>query len=243
MFGMLLVFGLRARTSFLTSLSLASYSEFGLILIAAGVDAGWLGNDWLVMAALTVAFSFALAALLNAYGHRLYERHRRWLDPLERQRPHPDDEPITLGSAEILVVGMGRLGTGAYDYLHLKGQLVAGADSDPGKLERHRHEGRRVVYADAEDASFWQRLNIERLKAVMLAVPEFNAKKIAGRELRNRGYAGLLTATHVYPEEEAPILAAGFNESYNYFTEAGVGFARDVVESLGSESGSTGVGL
>jgi predicted Kef-type K+ transport protein len=232
MFGLLLAFGLRARTSFLTSLSLATFSEFGLILIAAGVDAGWLGNDWLVMAALAVAVSFAGAAWLNSRGHGLYELCRHWLDPLERQRPHPDDEPITLGSAEIVVVGMGRLGTGAYDYLHGKGHLVVGMDSDPGKLERHRQEGRRVVYADAEDASFWERLNIERIRAVMLAVPEFNAKKIAGRELRRRGYGGLLTATHVYPEEEAPILEAGFNESYNYFTEAGVGFARDIVESL-----------
>ncbi len=235
LFGLLLAFGLRARTSFLTSLSLATYSEFGLILIAAGVDGGWLENDWLVMAALAVAASFACAALLNSLGHRLYEVSRRWIDPLERKRPHPDDEPITLGSAEILVVGMGRLGTGAYDYLHGKGQLVVGMDSDPGKLERHRQEGRRVVYADAEDVSFWQRLNIERIRAVMLAVPEFNAKKIAGRELRRRGYTGLLTATHVFPEELEPILEAGFNESYNYFTEAGVGFARDILESLGRE--------
>jgi predicted Kef-type K+ transport protein len=233
LFGLLLAFGLRARTSFLTGLSLATYSEFGLILIAAGVDGGWLGNDWLVMAALSVAASFVCAALLNSLGHRLYEVSRRWVDPLERKRPHPDDEPITLGSAEILVVGMGRLGTGAYDYLHGKGQLVAGMDSDPGKLERHRQEGRRVVYADAEDVNFWQRLNIDRIRAVMLAVPEFNAKKIAGRELRRRGYTGLLTATHVFPEELEPILEAGFNESYNYFTEAGVGFARDILESLG----------
>jgi predicted Kef-type K+ transport protein len=237
LFGLLLAFGLRARTSLLTSLSLATYSEFGLILIAAGVDAGWLGNDWLVMAALAVAASFACAALLNSLGHRLFEMGQPWLESLERKRPHPDDEPITLGSAEILVVGMGRLGTGAYDYLHGKGRLVAGMDSDPGKLERHRQEGRRVVYADAEDAGFWQRLNIDRIRAVMLAVPDFNAKRIAGRELRRRGYEGLLTATHVFPEEQAPILEAGFNESYNYFTEAGVGFARDILESLGTEEG------
>ena len=236
LFALLQLFGLRARTSFLTSLSLATYSEFGLIVIKAGVDAGILGNEWLVTAALTVAASFALAALLNARGHRIYEKNSAWLSLLERDRPHPDDEPISLGRAEILVVGMGRLGTGAYDYLQSAGELVAGADSDPGKLERHRREGRRVVYADAEDASFWQRLHIERLRAVMIAVPDLNSKKIAGRELRRRGFAGLLASTHVYPEEEAPILDAGFNASYNYFTEAGVGFARDIIESLGSET-------
>jgi hypothetical protein len=34
---------------------------------------------------------------------------------LERDKRHPDDEPISLGNAEILVVGMGRVGSGAYD--------------------------------------------------------------------------------------------------------------------------------
>ena len=173
--------------------------------------------------------------MLNAFGHRIYEKSRHWLDRLERDQPHPDDEPITLGSAEILIVGMGRLGTGAYDFLHEQGELVVGADSDPGKLERHRQLGRRVVYADSEDVHFWQRLNIDRLRAVMLATPDINAKRIAGRELRRRGFAGLLTATHMWPEEQQPILEAGFNASYNYFTEAGVGFARDLIESLGSE--------
>jgi predicted Kef-type K+ transport protein len=236
LFGLLLLFGLRARTSFLTSLSLATYSEFGLIVIDAAVDADVLGNEWLVAAALTVAVSFAVAAWVNAHAHGIFERMSPWLDRLERDRPHPDDEPITLGSAEILVAGMGRLGTGAYDYLASKGMLVVGSDSDPGKLERHRREGRRVVYADAEDASFWQRLNIDRIRAVMLAVPEINPKKIAGRELRRRGFTGLLVSTHVFPEEETPIMNAGFDASYNYFTEAGVGFARDIMESLAPKS-------
>ncbi len=232
---MLLAFGLRGRTSLLTSLSLATYSEFGLIVIKEAVDVGMLSNDWLITAALTVAISFALAAWANTHGHAIYERHQRWLDKLQRAGPHPDDEPITLGSAEILIVGMGRLGTGAYDHLQERGELVVGCDTDPTKLERHRRDGRRVVYADSEDASFWQRLNIERLRVVMIAIPDFSSKKIAGRELRRRGFTGLLTATHLFPEEREPILQAGFDESYNYFTEAGVGFARDIIESLGRE--------
>jgi predicted Kef-type K+ transport protein len=235
LFGLLMAFGLRARTSFLTSISLATYSEFGLIVIKEAVDGGLLSNDWLVVAGLTVAISFAVGSLLNAYGHELYERYRSWLDRLESDRRHPDDEPISLGRAEIFIVGMGRVGTGAYDFLHARGEIVVGGDSDPGKLERHRQEGRRVVYADAEDSSFWQRLNIDRLRVVMVAAPDLHAKQIAGRELRRRGFSGLLAATHVYPEEEAPILKAGFDESYNYFNEAGVGFAREVFESLGRD--------
>ena len=109
---------------------------------------------------------------------------------------------------------------------------VVGGDSDPGKLERHRAAGRRVVYVDAEDPSFWRSLKFDRLKAIMLAFPDLKPKRIAGAELRKRGYRGLLTATHVFPEEQAPILESGIDATFNYFTEAGVGFARETADAL-----------
>jgi glutathione-regulated potassium-efflux system ancillary protein KefC len=63
-------------------------------------------------------------------------------------------------------------------------------------------------------------------------VPDLPAKITAARELRARGYTGLLSATHLYPEERAPIIEAGCDVTYNYYTEAGVGFARHTYETL-----------
>lgn len=234
-FLLLLAFGLRARTSFLTSVSLTTYSEFGLIVVQSGVVNGYLDADWLLVAAVVVAASFIIAAPLNASVHAVFNRLAPRLTRLERDRPHPDDETITLGSAEILIVGMGRVGAGAYDYLRAQSQHVVGIDSDPGKLERNRREGRRVVYADAEDPDFWSALNVERLRAVMLAVPDLAANLTAIRELRKRGYRGLLSATHHFPEESTPILEAGCDLAYYYFSEAGVGFARHTLENLAED--------
>jgi predicted Kef-type K+ transport protein len=224
--------GLRARTSFLTAVSLTTYSEFALIVTDVAVENGLLGQQWLVVAAVTVALSFVVAAPLNAYAHAIYRRLSPWLERLERDKRHPDDEPISLGSAEILIVGMGRVGGGAYDYLKEQDENIVGIDSDPGKIESNIKQGRRVAYADAEDPSFWLRLNIDRLRAIMLAVPDLEAKLTAARALRARGFTGLLSATHIYPEEYEPIIAAGCDVSYNYYSEAGVGFARHTYESL-----------
>jgi hypothetical protein len=232
LFALLLAFGLRARTSFLTTVSLTTYSEFAVIVTQSAVAVGVLEPEWLVIVALAVAASFVIAAPLNTRAHELFARFSSTLERFERNRRHPDDEPISLGSAELLIVGMGRLGAGAYDFLHDAGANVVGADSDPGKLEQHLAAGRRVVYADAEDPAFWTRLNVERLRAIMLTFPDLHGKEIAGKELRRRGYKGMLSATYIFPEERDPILAAGFDATYNYFTEAGVGFARDTAESL-----------
>lgn len=231
-FLLLIGLGLRARTSFLTAVSLTTYSEFALIVADLAVGGGLLGSQWIVATALAVALSFVVAAPLNAFAHDLFRWLAPWLERVERDKRHPDDEPISLGRAEILVVGMGRVGSGAYDYLRAQNENIVGIDSDPAKIESNVREGRRVAYADAEDPAFWQLLNIDRLRAIMLAVPDLEAKVTAARALRRRGFRGLLSATHLYPEERGPILAAGCDVTYNYYTEAGVGFARHTYETL-----------
>ena len=231
-FLLLIASGLRARTSFLTAVSLTTYSEFALIVADVAFNNGLLREEWLVVAAVAVALSFVVAAPLNAFAHDLYRLLGPQLEKLERDKRHPDDEPISLGKAEILVVGMGRVGSGAYDYLRQQDENIVGIDSDPAKIEGNIRNGRRVAYADAEDPSFWQLLNLDRLRAIMLAVPDLEAKLTAARALRARGFKGLLSATHLYPEEYEPIIAAGCDVSYNYYTEAGVGFARHTYETL-----------
>jgi predicted Kef-type K+ transport protein len=70
-------FKLRARTATLTSLSLANYSEFGLIIGAAGVANGWLATEWLVIFALALSITFVLASHwhLKPFGYVVHPVH------------------------------------------------------------------------------------------------------------------------------------------------------------------------
>jgi Trk K+ transport system NAD-binding subunit len=145
---------------------------------------------------------------------------------------------VSLGRAVVVVVGMGRVGTGAYNHARELGRKVVGLDSDMGKVKRHLDQGRRVVYADAEDPLLWHRLHLDQVKVIMLAVPDLEAKVVASEQLRHRGYAGLISATYVWEEERQPILDAGADVTYNYFAEAGVGLATDTFDALAPDSKS-----
>jgi predicted Kef-type K+ transport protein len=231
-FFVLLRFGLRARTSFLAGLHLASYSEFALIVAGAAVKSGWLSADWLVVLAVAVALSFAVAAPASRAAHALYGRFEARLRRFELDRRHPDEQPLSLGAANVLIVGMGRVGTGAYDFLKLRHLKLVALDSDPAKIEKHLAANRRVLFGDAEDPALWHHLPLEGVRAVLLAMPDLEAKLIATRQLRARGYGGLIAATGVYPEEEAAIRHAGADLTFNYFDEAGVGFAEHTWEAI-----------
>lgn len=225
-FGVLLLFRLRARSAFLAGISLASFSEFGLIVASLGVKQGMLGEEWLVLLALGVALSFALSAPLNRHAHEIYEYFESFLQRFETRRRHPDDEPVSLGNSHVVIMGMGRVGTGAYDEFRAQGHLTVGLDSDPGKAELHRKAGRRVLYADAEDPGFWSHLDLHGVETVVLTMPETEAKVIATRQLRKRGFTGLISATVYYAEDVEPLNRAGADLVYDYHDGIGVGLAR-----------------
>ena len=230
-FGILTRLKLRARTSLLTSLSLTNYSEFGLIVGSVGVTMGWINGDWLVIIAVALSITFILAAPLNSASHIIYSRTSGRLKSFETANRLPEDKPIETGEAEVAIIGMGGVGTSAFDEMRRRyGDVVIGLDFCAETVQQHRKLGRNVVYGDAEDSDFWERVEPakSRVNLVMLALPDPNTSIFAIRQMAQRGYRGQITASVRY-EDEIPILKAeGIDAAYSLYEEAGVGFADHV---------------
>ncbi|RTE86268.1 MULTISPECIES: cation:proton antiporter family protein [Gammaproteobacteria] len=224
-FFLLIAFKLRARSSYLAGLSLGNYSEFGLIVASVVMP------QYLVPLALLVALSFVVSAPLNAVAHPLYDRICNRLMKFERNIRHPDEQPVELGDAEFLVMGMGRSGTAAYKYLAATENVVA-IDSDPVKVEAHKQNGIDIHYADAEDGVFWQSLKLNCVKAVILCLSEVDANVIAAQKLRKQGFTGQIIAHSLHEDGADKILAAGANHAYLTMAEAGVGIAEHVKQTF-----------
>lgn len=230
-FGLLTRFRLRARTSMLASLSLANYSEFGLIVGSIGVANGWISADWLLIIGIALSITFVLAAPLNSAAHTIYARLSDRLRHFETKQRLPEDAPIETGDADVAVIGMGALGASAYDEMQRRyGNVVIGVDFCSETVEAHLELERNVVYGDAEDSDFWQRLvpGENNLKLIMLALPDPQSSIFAVRELKNRGYSGQISASVRYDDEIMLLKQEGVNAAYSLFEEAGVGFAEHV---------------
>ena len=225
-FFLFLAFRLRSRSAFLSAASLTNYSEFGLIVMSVVMP------QWLVPLAITVAFSFILSAQFNRVSASLYDRLASRLIPLERDTRHPDEQPVSLGDAQILVMGMGRTGRAAYNDLREKGYRLISLDSDPVAVERAAREGCNILYADAEDQTFSQSLEMRQVEAVILAMNVAEAKVIASRKLREKGFTGLLVSHALYEGVARQIEAAGADHTYLTMSEAGAGLAQNVAKQL-----------
>ncbi|MEH6824814.1 MAG: cation:proton antiporter [Motiliproteus sp.] len=226
-------FRLRARTAFLSALSLANYSEFGLIVAAVGVSAGWIGPQWLMIMAVALAISFVFAAVLNANAHNLYAYAEGYIRPKQVRALRAGDEPVDLGGAEILVMGMGRVGSGGYDAMReVYADRVRGIDSDAVQVARHQQAGRNVILGDAEDADFWDGVDAANLRLVMLAMPTLGDMLQTVTRLRAVGYQGPIAAVAKHEDELKQLEAVGVRAAFNFYAEAGAGFAAHVLKQL-----------
>ncbi len=232
-FGLLLALGLRARTAFLSAISLATYSEFALI-VAAKVT-----PEWLVPLALVVTLSFFVAAPLDRFAQRLFERFEPQLSCFEPRQIHRDEQPTDLGNARVLILGMGRTGTAAYDRLIAVTDRIIGLDADSFRVTSQREAGRNVLFADVEDAGFWRALDASRLEAVILAMGGIDAKESAARALRRKGFEGPIVSHALYDDYIPRLQAAGATHTYLTMTQAGVGLAEQTARTIDLDLGQT----
>lgn len=222
-------FRFRVRSSVLGALALTSYSEFGLIVNALAVQAEWLAPHWPGTVAIAVALSFILVAPLQQWAHGLDVRSARWLARFEARHRHPEERAILFGDARIAVLGMGRVGSGAYDDLvRHYGEVVIGVETDAKRVGSHRELGRRVIQADATDPAFWHRLERVNVELILLAMPAHDSNMYAAGVLQESDYQGQVAAIARFPDEVQSLTNAGVHIAFNMYAEAGAGFASHV---------------
>ncbi len=224
-------FKMRARPSVLSSLVLANYSEFGLIVSAIAVSNGWLTEDWLVIVALALTMTIIMAASINIRATNLYESIKQMAGKFESRIPLPEDAPVSTGQAKIVVVGMGRLGTGVYDTLKVDyGDLLIGVDRDATKIAQHKAVDRNVIRADSTEYEFWEHVSDSRIDIVILALREHAEKLgVANMVQRKIEQAKIFTVAGHYEEAEE-LKEIGVHTARDLYSEAGTGLAEVVIE-------------
>jgi predicted Kef-type K+ transport protein len=219
---------LRGRTAYLGGLVLSNYSEFGLIVGALAVSLDMLGEKWLVVLAVTTSISFIFTSIVYRYSHSIYQRIKEPVKKLECPVRLKEDIYPEITRAKILVVGLGRVGIGAFTSLNkIADSRVWGMDADRAKIQRMRRDGLNVINGDGEDIDLWENLDIRHVQLVLLALPSIEDAVNITKQLKNAGYSGKIAAIARYEDEVSALADNGVDKVFNFFTEAGLGFAEE----------------
>jgi len=228
---------LRGRTAYLGGLVLSNYSEFGLIVGALAVSLGMLNENWLVVLAISTSLSFVLTSIVYRYSHSIYQRIKEPVKRMENDKRLKEDIYPVIADAKILVVGLGRVGIGAFSSLNkLMDNHVWGMDADRVKVQKMRDEGLNVITGDGEDVDLWENLDIRHVELVLLALPSIEDAMNISKQLKNAGYQGKIAAIARYEDEVDALLNNGVDKVFNFFTEAGLGFAEESLSLVNYEA-------
>jgi glutathione-regulated potassium-efflux system ancillary protein KefC len=232
-FSLFTLLKLRARTSYLASLVLSNYSEFGLIVVALVVSLGWLNPEWLVVLALAVSFSFIMTGLVYKSSHNQYTKYKDKLKAFEKPNRLAEDIYVQPVGAEIIVIGLGRVGKGAYSSLNsLVGKKVWGMDADPTRIKQLNKIGYQAMVGDGEDVDLWENMDLTQIQLILMALPSIEDICNITEQLQHANYAGKIASIARYDDEIEPLIEAGSDKVFNFFTEAGTGFAEESLQLL-----------
>lgn len=227
-------FKLRARTSVLSAFSLANYSEFGLIVGAAGVANGWISNDWLIIFAMALSITIIMASPLNMASQTIYTFLQPYLLPYETKERLEEDQPIVFSNEEVIVFGMGRTGSEVYKVMSEKyKKVVLGIDISLNTVEKHKALGNNVIQGDVNDLNFWQRINMsENLPLVILTTPNHSTHMHVIEQLDQIHCSIQVAAISRYDDEMKELQNAGVQVVFNLYEEAGFGFAEHTYNQI-----------
>ena len=225
---------LRARTSWHASLSLSTFSEFGLIIGIIGMKMGLIDQQWLVIIALALSFSYLLASPLNIKAHAYFDRYSKTLTKLNTKKDHPDDSPLDLGDAEIIICGMGHVGRAAYHHLTKDfADKVIGLDYNKIVVNSLQESHKNVVWSDATDSLFWRNLNMENIRYILLTMDDHASNlntAIALNNCKNKKFSVSSPGHSI--EEHNDLKKEGVDYVYNYYSRAGSEFAGSFMNFL-----------
>jgi glutathione-regulated potassium-efflux system ancillary protein KefC len=231
-------FRLRARTSLHASLTLSTFSEFGLIVGAAALAEGLIDQAWVSTVAVAVAGSFVVASFADSHRYEFYDRWLTRLKGLERQTTLAEDSIVDFGDARVIVFGMGRVGTGSYDELVARrGPIAVGVDRSSDQVAMHQAEGRNVVRGDALDRDYWERVRFHpEVDLVIAAMSNHAANLECVHRVQEFLPDARIAAIARYPDQIAELCAAGVDVARNLYEEAGQALADDAAaDALGPD--------
>lgn len=229
-------FRLRSRTSFHSTATLTSFSEFGLIITVSGISIGIIDSVWMTIMAIILSLSYIISSPLTSKAHQLYPRFKRALGRFESLKRLDIDKIVNIGDSQILVFGMGRVGNSVYDQLTLQyGKKVLGIDFDEDVVNSCVSQGKKVIQDDATDSEFWETIyktKPHQVNLVMFCFHDYKNILYSVKQLTEIGFNGTIAALAEFDDQINHLKELGVTFPFNFYSETGIGFADSVCDFI-----------
>lgn len=230
--------GYRKRTSFLAGLTVAQISEFSLILGALGVKLGHISPQILGVITLVGVVTISLSTYMIIYSHQLYAWLAPWLTLFERKityREQQEDSSAIDKNVDVILIGLGRFGSGIAKILRANQYQVQGIDFNPDLTHKGDSMGHAVCYGDAEDPEFIATLPLSEVKWIVSTANDPHVSLSLLHGLKGQNFRGRVVLTAHNELIADQLKQAGADLVLVPFMDASDGAAAQIMSMQGSE--------
>ena len=185
------------RTGFLSGLTVAQISEFSLILVAAGIAAGHVGEGVMGIVAMIALFTIAGSTYLIIYADRIFKRISPALSIFEK--PRAKHERKRKRKPDVIIFGFNRIGYAIVEGLKKNKRKYLVVDFDPVIIEQLEAGKHPSLFGDVADHEFLDSINFETAKMIVSTIPdlETNLLLIRTTDKKNPKIIRIVTAHQI----------------------------------------------
>lgn len=169
------MFGYQKSTSVDCGLCMGQLSEFSLVLLAQGILAKHVNQDFLTPIIIVTVISMVISTYLMEYNlaiSRYLSKYFGWLDLLAFAKPKFDFPAEAKNNFSVLLVGrdqLGRIIENALRRLKVKYVVV---DSNPDTVARMQREGIPFIFGDVNNHEVLSQLDFTQIHTVFSTSPD-----------------------------------------------------------------------
>ena len=226
--------GYKARTSFLSSLTVAQISEFGLIIAALGLRIGHLEAEQVALVTMVGILTIIASSYFIIYGDALYKFLKPILKLFEFRRKLVEETSLEKElKNHTVLVGVHRTGRSILQSLSDTDEDFIALDFDPVLVRELKEKDFPIIYGDVTDEEIQDMVALEKAKLVISTVPN------------KRDNLAILQAAKEKKKKTKVILTADSEQDAKEFYKQGASYVIlphfvggwELAQAIGNDSG------
>lgn len=177
--------GFRKHTMFHVAINLSHISEFSLIIILVGLNAGVVSPQALTIIASSGVLSLIISSLTISRANQIYRLVTSWVGFFERKNIYRADS-LKLNELEnhVVVIGAHRVGGEIVRFLKKEKYPLIVLDFNPHQVEQLLAEGVQVIYGDMGDPEVLDILNLDKARMIISSAQDVSDNRTLLEDLK-----------------------------------------------------------
>lgn len=189
--------GYDLKTAFISGLHLAQLSEFGIIIIAAGVLAGTVNPEIGSLAIILVIITMVLSSYYIKYDDIIFKFCEPYLRIVDR-KVFPSKQvkvPALDPGCNMLFFGYYDLGPDLYNRLKELGKKIMVIDNDPENIGMLKRENIPYLFNSVNNPDFFEQVDLRDIELAVSSVANADDNKTIIRQIKKANPKAVVIVT------------------------------------------------